>query len=351
MRVLIVAGGTGGHLFPAIRLAQELCGQGHAEVMFVTSQRGQDSDILRKKNIDFTTLCIVPLGSKNPVAILKFLAMLAAGTIKSLYLLLKFRPEVAIGFGGYVSGPIILLASLFRIKTVIHEQNVYPGKANRILARFVTKIALSFSETREYLKKFEPKIVVSGNPLRKELEGLWKEKKLFTILVMGGSQGAHALNKLIPEAIGLMDDSKKKEFEVIHLSGHRDRDDVERSYNNKGIKNRVFSFTEDMASLYSECDFVIARAGATTVSELLHLAKPAILVPYPHGNGHQRLNAKVLEERGGAVLIEEQGLEPEKLLDAVARLMDKDLLSEMAGKLKNDSARDAAGILMKTVLG
>ncbi len=351
MKVLIVAGGTGGHLFPAIRLAQELCGQGQAEVMFVTSQRGQDRDILRRRNIDFRTLCVVPLVSKNPVAILKFLTMLAAGTIKSLYLLLKFRPEAAIGFGGYVSGPIILLASLFRIKTVIHEQNVYPGKTNRILARFVTRIALSFSETREYLKRFEPKIIVSGNPLRKELDERWKKGNLFTILVMGGSQGAHALNKLIPEAIRLMDDSRKKEFEVIHLSGQRDRDEVERSYNNKGIKNRVFSFTEDMALLYSECDFVIARAGATTVSELLHLAKPAILVPYPHGNGHQRLNAKVLEERGAAVLIEEERLEPEKLRDVVVKFMDKDLLSEMSGRLKDDSTMDSAGILMKTVLG
>lgn len=351
MRILIAAGGTGGHLFPAIRLAEEICAGKRGDVLFVTSRREQDRDILKKKNIDFRTLPIVPLQSKNPAAILKFLLMLTAGTVKSLFLLLKFRPSAAIGFGGYVSGPMILLAALFRIVTVIHEQNVYPGKTNRILAGFVTRIALTFSESKQYLKKFESKIIVSGNPLRRGLKRSEKKSKAFTILAMGGSQGAHALNRLIPEAVGLMDDGKKRELEVIHLSGHRDRDEVARSYNNKGIKNRVFSFTEEMASLYSECDFVIARAGATTVSELLHLAKPAILIPYPHGDAHQRLNANLLKEKGGAILVEEEGLTPRNLRDTMIRFMDKDMLSSMADRLKNSSAKDAAGILMKAVLG
>lgn len=350
MRILIVAGGTGGHLFPAIRLAEEIGAQKIGEVLFVASRRKQDSRALKKKNINFNTLPIVPLQSKNPVAILNFIARLIAGTIKSLFLLFKFRPSAAIGFGGYISGPIILLAALFGIKTIIHEQNVYPGKTNRILARFTDKIALSFSETRQYLKRFESKIIVSGNPLRQGLKRREKKKEAFTILIMGGSQGAHALNKLIPEAVALMEDGKKRGLEVIHLSGNRDKDEVTRFYNNKGIKNRVFSFTDQMADIYNECDFVIARAGATTVSELLHLAKPAILIPYPHGNGHQRFNAKALEEKGGAVLIEEEGLTPKDLRDTILKVMDKDMLSGMSDRLKHSGTKDAIGILMKAVL-
>ncbi|MFC1624143.1 undecaprenyldiphospho-muramoylpentapeptide beta-N-acetylglucosaminyltransferase [Candidatus Omnitrophota bacterium] len=351
MRIAIVAGGTGGHLFPAIRLTEEIKSQPSGEVLFITSRRKQDGGILKEKNIGFETLPLVGLSSVRPLFILNFIIRLIAGTVKSGYLLLRFRPCLAIGFGGYISGPILVLASLFRIKTIIHEQNVYPGKANRILANFVNKIAVSFPETIDYLKKFEKKIIVSGNLLRKGLRRTEKrEKTSFTILAMGGSQGAHILNKLIPEAVGLMQDDKKKILELIHISGPGEKDEVIRSYKDKGIKSRVFSFTMDIGRFYDESDFVIARGGATTVAELLHLAKPSILIPYPHADGHQRLNAKVLEDIGLSILLDEKALVSEDLRETIFRLMDRNTLASMSSKVRDiDTNIEAPHILMKEI--
>ncbi|MBU1147983.1 MAG: undecaprenyldiphospho-muramoylpentapeptide beta-N-acetylglucosaminyltransferase [Candidatus Omnitrophica bacterium] len=347
MRILIVAGGTGGHLFPAIRLGEELALRGYSEVSFVTSSRKRDKEILKK---ECATLPIIPLQSKSPLAVLNFIARLFTGTIKSLFLILRLRPEVVVGFGGYLTGPIVLLAALLGKKTIIHEQNVYPGKANRMLAGSVDKIAVSFPETLNYLKKFESKIVVSGNLLRRELKKNQPAKNSFTILAMGGSQGAHALNRLIPEAVGLMDNEKKHLLEMIHIAGYKDEEDVKRLYADKDINNRVFSFTEDIAGLYSECDFVIGRSGATTVSELLYLGKPSILIPYPHGNGHQRLNAKILGDRGDAILLEEKGLRAEHLRDAIMKFMDKGVLREMSARARSSNATDACDTLIKAVI-
>ncbi|NQV04276.1 MAG: undecaprenyldiphospho-muramoylpentapeptide beta-N-acetylglucosaminyltransferase [Candidatus Omnitrophica bacterium] len=349
MKILIASGGTGGHLFPAIRLAEELKARGMAEVLFVTSCRKQDSAILKEKNIRFCVSSVIPLQSCNILDVLNFGWRLVWSTIKSLFLLLSFRPQVVIGFGSYVSGPIVLLAALSRIKTVIHEQNVYPGKTNRALARFVDKIAVSFSETRAYLKRFDSKTVVSGNLIRQGLRKTMSRKDRFTILTMGGSQGAHTLNKLVPEAAGLINGDTKKDLEMIHISGARERGEVATAYNNKGIKNRVIAFTEGMSDIYNECDFVISRAGATTVSELLFLGKPSILVPYPHAGGHQRLNAKVLEGAGIAVLLEEEGLTAEVLRDRIVGFMDKAKLATMAKKTEKASHEDACDILIKEI--
>jgi len=347
MKIMIVAGGTGGHLFPAIRLGEELILRGYNEVSFVTSSRKSDKEILKK---ECATLPIIPLQSKTPWAILNFMTRLFSGTIKSLFLLLHLRPEAVVGFGGYLTGPIVLLAALLGKKTIIHEQNVYPGKANRMLAGFVDRIAVSFPETLNYLKRFKSKIIVSGNLLRQELKKNQPTKNSFTILAMGGSQGAHALNRLIPEAVALMDDEKKPLLEMIHIAGYKDEEDVKRLYADKGINNRVFSFTEDIVRLYSECDFVIGRSGATTVSELLYLGKPSILIPYPHGNGHQRLNAKVLGDKGDAILLEEEGLRAEHLRDAIMRFMNKDTLKKMSARIKSSNVTDACDTLIKAVI-
>jgi UDP-N-acetylglucosamine--N-acetylmuramyl-(pentapeptide) pyrophosphoryl-undecaprenol N-acetylglucosamine transferase len=265
-------------------------------------------------------------------------------------LLLCFRPEVVIGFGGYISGPILLLASLSKTKTIIHEQNIYPGKTNRILARFVDKVAVTFPETKKYLNRYESKIIISGIPLRKEFKRESIKRDIFSVLIVGGSQGASALNRLVPEAAGLINSERKKEFEVIHISGHRDRDEVIKAYRDKDIKSEVFSFTDEIPKFYNACDFVISRAGAATVSELLFLGKPSILIPYPYAGGHQRLNAAVLRDRGIAVLLEEETLTAEILRDTVIKFMNKDILVEMSGKLKEDTVMDPCDILIKEIV-
>ncbi|MFH1853823.1 MAG: undecaprenyldiphospho-muramoylpentapeptide beta-N-acetylglucosaminyltransferase [Candidatus Omnitrophota bacterium] len=352
MKIFIVAGGTGGHLFPAIRLAEELLLRKDIEILFITSSRRQDKEILREKNIKFQTLPVIGMRrGGNIFAILDFLAMLFVGTIKSIYLIARYRPGSVIGFGGFVSGPIVLIASLSGAKTVIHEQNVFPGKTNLLLSKFVDRIAVNFKESIEYLEGFESKVVISGNPLRRDLKRAKKTDDGFVVLAMGGSQGAHTLNMLVPEALNLIEPSKKNMLEVIHIAGQRETHDVENAYKDRGIANRVFAFTYDMGKIYSECDFVIARAGATTVSELMYLAKPSILIPYPFAEGHQKLNAMVLERSGLAVMAEEQDLNAETLRDIITRLMDKRTLafmSEKAACMDNDKACD---ILIKEVLG
>jgi len=348
MKILIVAGGTGGHILPGLVLAREIKTRNIGEVLFAASSRKQDREIISGKGIDFVTLPITSPQSKNIFAILNFFIMLFIGTIGSFILLLKYRPNVVIGFGGYVSGPITLVSSLSGIKTIIHEQNVFPGKTNRILARFADKIAISFPETKRYLKGFESKIIFSGNPLREDLRRGEKGMPgdIFNALVIGGSQGAHKLNVLVPEAVGLMDDNQRNTLSLIHIAGKNDKDDVEKSYEKIGVKRRVFSFTEHMTRLYNECDFVISRAGAMTVSELLALAIPAILIPYPYAGGHQKLNAEVMEKIGSGILLEEADLTAFGLRETILKLMDRNVLSVMSAKAKGIDKPDACKILI-----
>ncbi|MDO8603469.1 MAG: undecaprenyldiphospho-muramoylpentapeptide beta-N-acetylglucosaminyltransferase [Candidatus Omnitrophota bacterium] len=349
MKILIVAGGTGGHILPAMALAKEIKTRNMGGVLFVISSRKQDRDIIAGKGIDFTALPITSLRSRNIFAAIGFMARLFAGTIASIAVLLRFKPDAVVGFGGYVSGPIVLLASLAGIKTIIHEQNVYPGRANRILAKFVNKIAISFPEAGGYLKGFESKIVFSGNPLR---EGLKRDKRAdprkgFSALVIGGSQGAHKLNAIIPEAVSLMPDNQKNNLNIIHIAGKNEKEEVEKSYEKIGLNYKVFSFTEHMARLYNECDFVISRSGAMTVSELLALGIPAILVPYPYAGGHQKLNAMALEKIGLSVILEERNLTALAMRGAISKLMDRNILSVMSAGAKNIERPDACKILIK----
>ncbi|MFA4991952.1 MAG: undecaprenyldiphospho-muramoylpentapeptide beta-N-acetylglucosaminyltransferase [Candidatus Omnitrophota bacterium] len=351
MRILIVAGGTGGHILPAVTLSQEILSRGMGRVLFVASSKKRDRVLLADKGIDFKIVPVGPLKSRGILAALDFTIRLFAGTIISAFILLRYRPRVVIGFGGYVSGPIVLLASLFGIRTIIHEQNVYPGKANRILARFVDKVAVSFDETKNYLKEFESKIIVSGNPIRKALkrDGRKDAGPGFTLLVIGGSQGAHRLNELVPKAMGLMSKDKRSELSVIHISGEEDMAAVAGKYKEMGVDSRVFSFTEDMAAIYNKCDFVIGRAGAMMVSELIELAIPSILIPYPHAGGHQLANARVLGDKRGAIVLKEEGLDETVLKDALLSMMDSNALEDMALKIKGIKRFDACGVLIKSI--
>jgi UDP-N-acetylglucosamine--N-acetylmuramyl-(pentapeptide) pyrophosphoryl-undecaprenol N-acetylglucosamine transferase len=352
MKILIAAGGTGGHLFPALRFAEEIKERNAGAVLFVTSCKNQDTDILKESNMPHTGLPVIGFQSRKVPDILNFSARLAVSFIRSLFVLLRFNPDIVVGFGGYVSGPVLFSAVLLRKKTVIHEQNVYPGKTNRILSRFVDKIAVSFQDTNKYFKKTRAKVIVSGNLLRKGFKRIRKSGNMFTILVIGGSQGAVLLNKLVPEAMGLIDSEKKKNLKVLHISGKRDTDEerVISAYKNKDMECEVFSFTREMHKLYNESDFVIGRAGATTISELLYMAKPSILIPYPHGNGHQLHNAGILEKAGLAVVFEEKKLSADILREAVEKFMNRDLLNKMSDMAGSENIPDACDVFMNNVI-
>ncbi|MDP2922054.1 MAG: undecaprenyldiphospho-muramoylpentapeptide beta-N-acetylglucosaminyltransferase [Candidatus Omnitrophota bacterium] len=351
MRILIAAGGTGGHILPAMALAKEIKARNIGKVLFVISSRKQDRDMIVGKGVDFTALPITGLQSKSILSILNFLVRLLAGTIKSMSALLNYRPDIVIGFGGYVSGPVVLAASLAGIRTIIHEQNAYPGRANRILASVVDTIAISFPEAKAHFKGLESKVIFSGNPIREGLkrDEPAKQHEFFNVLVIGGSQGAHKLNIAVPEAISLMEARHKNTLNITHIAGKNEKDMVESAYAQIGVKNRVFSFTEHMARLYNECDFAISRAGAMTVSELLALAIPAILVPYPYAGGHQRFNAAALENIGSGILLDEKDMSSLSMRDAILRLMDKSVLLDMSARAKNIEMPDACRILIKEI--
>ncbi len=345
-----MAGGSGGHIFPAVRLSEEILKRGEGEVLFVISSRKTDRDILSKTGFKFDVIPISPLQQGNILRKVSFFIKLIAGSLKSFFIILRYRPSVVVGFGGYVSGPAVLIACILRIRTLIHEQNVYPGKTNKILAPFVGTIAVSFEKTREYFKKYGSKVILSGNPVRTGLRETMRDGSDFTVLTMGGSQGAGFINDMIPRALKEIDEETKNRLTVIHISGEKDKNKVEESYSEKKLNSRVLSFCLEIEKLFNESDFVISRAGATTVSELLSSRKPAILIPYPHAGFHQGYNAGLLESIGGAVSMEEGKITPGGLRDAIVKFMDRDFLRKMSENIKNYGIQDSCGILIREII-
>jgi len=237
---------------------------------------------------------------------------------------------VVVGFGSIASIPAVIFAWFSRARTAIHEQNVMPGLANRLLAWFSDKIALSFGKTRDYFRAFDSKIVVTGNPVRRGLTRIDKNESLrffgfksgkATLLVMGGSQGSHSINLGVIKAVSGL--AAKDRLQIIHLAGARDLKFAEEAYKGSGIDVRLFSFLEAMAYAYSASDFAISRAGATTVTELAYFSLPAILIPYPYAAEHQAANAGVLKEQGCAYVIGDSQLDGDTLGRALASLLDE----------------------------
>ncbi len=265
-------------------------------------------------------LSITPIGLKPGKKNIKGFLNFCKGTIESACILSSFRPDVVVGFGSIASLPLAFLAWLWRIRVVLHEQNVVPGMANRILAFCADRIAVSFRETLRYLEHYHNKVVVTGNPLRKKLCRIPQKEALgylglqenkFTILVMGGSQGSQRINMEFMQCISLLE--SKSSFQVIHLAGGRDYDVLEKAYSVLKINFRLLCSLEAMQYAYSAADLVISRSGATTIAELNFFKVPAILIPYPFARKHQLKNAQILSERGAAVILEEDSLSAAKL--------------------------------------
>jgi UDP-N-acetylglucosamine--N-acetylmuramyl-(pentapeptide) pyrophosphoryl-undecaprenol N-acetylglucosamine transferase len=260
----------------------------------------------------------------------------------------RFRPDVVLGVGGYVSGPMVLAASLRGVPTAICEQNGFPGLANRILGKFVKRVFATFEES----VKFFPggKVVITGNPVRQDILRSGKIKKdteTVTILVFGGSQGAHKLNESVPEAIAELG---RPGIKVIHQTGDRDFESVKNAYAERGIDARVLPFIDDMAGAYWEADFIIGRSGAGTVAEITALGKPSLLIPYPYAtNNHQLENARVLERAGAAVVVEDRDALPENISAALTNLLHRDKLNEMASHALKLGKPAAASVIVNEI--
>ena len=318
MRVLIVTGSSGGHIFPALALADLLKDSNH-QAQLVLPEDGRKNRI----PIDFTQIEYIHaaklsfnLNKENILGVYFFLW----GGWQALRIIIKFKPLVVVGFGSLNSISLVFWAWLFRIKTIIHEQNVVCGRANRLLSKLVDRVAVSFSQTRNYLNVSSEKIVLTGNPLRKNLVRLerkealdffkFKEGKL-TILIIGGSQGSHKLNSICFEVLSIY--QKKPDLQVIHICGMQDFSWLADGYAGTALTYKLFDFFMAMRYAYSVADLIICRAGATTIAELVKFRVPVILVPYPFAYAHQSMNTQVLKNIGAAEVLVDADLSVDKL--------------------------------------
>ncbi len=353
-KIMIAAGGSGGHIFPAIALGRSLSAPGKdVEIMYVGSDKALDSRIFEKEGVRYKVLSANKLPYNISVRTAAASFKLLADIFRAILIIFLYRPDVAVGFGGYVSFPVIFAARLFGIPTIVHEQNVVPGRANRLLFSLAERIAVSFEETKDSIGKYAEKCVFTGNPVRAGISGSGRtaaakrfglDEKKFTILMIGGSQGASFLNRTFIEALSSMNSESRSSIQVIHITGVKDYDWALRSYEELGIEHRVHSFVDKIEDVYAPADIVVTRSGASAIFELALLRKPMILIPYPFAMSHQLDNALVFSEKGAALLVEEKDLNAGGLADLILGLA-KDAnqmkgLSDASGRLAQPQAAD-----------
>lgn len=321
--MVIAGGGTGGHLFPGIAIAEEFLRRDPIHrVLFVGTERGLEKKILGELGYPLRTLNVEGLRGRGPGRILASLLKIPGSLIGSFMILRAFEPAVVVGVGGYASGPAVLAARLMGIKTAIAEQNAFPGLTNRILGRFVHRIFLAFPSSLPCFP--EGRARVTGNPIRTAF--LTHQTKSdprdprFTILIFGGSQGAHAINRIVIDALDRLE-SLKGRIHFIHQTGEPDRETVASAYRAKGFTAEVYPFILNMAAAYSQADLLICRAGATSIAEITAGGKAAVLIPFPFAvKDHQTQNAEVLARAGAAKMIPEKELDGPALAVVIERL-------------------------------
>jgi UDP-N-acetylglucosamine--N-acetylmuramyl-(pentapeptide) pyrophosphoryl-undecaprenol N-acetylglucosamine transferase len=358
MRVLAVTGASGGHIFPA---ASFICAlkekHKNIDTLLVLPKRSLKSGIVLN-DCDARYISTLAVSLKVSSGNLIAAGMFIRGIWESLIIVLKFKPDIVVGFGTLESVPCLFFSWIFRIKTLIHEQNVLPGRANRLLAHLADRFAVSFLKTKDYLNIRPEKIVFTGNPLRKSLNiidkgqalnflGLSKDK--FTILVMGGSQGSRNINAGFLKAISLLKDACA--IQVIHLTGTGALGEIKDAYARMNISAKVFDFFNYMEQAYSAADLVISRAGATTVSELIYFKLPAIISPYPYAYSHQFENAKVLKEKGCAVIIKDDELDKDVFVSALRAIINnREKIKSMRSGFSEFSMLKADDLLVDAAL-
>lgn len=346
--MVITGGGTGGHLFPAIATAQKLCDDfPESKVLFIGTVRKLDRESLSRHGYRIRAIHCYGLKGKTIAQTLKSLFFLPISLVEALIHLLRFRPQIVVGVGGYVTGPVLLAAKFLSIPTVIHEQNSIPGLANKKLATLVDRICYSIPGSETCFP--EDKSVFTGNPVRKrivELAGKKRDKdssKTKTLLILGGSQGAHAVNQLVVSALTRHRDLFSQDIQVIHQTGIQDEKWVARDYARAQVTAEVAPFFSDMASIYSRADLLISRAGATTLAELAVLGKPAVLIPYPYAaDDHQMKNAEYYIRKGGAILFRESKLTGKRLAASIEEIINEPgRLQEMGEAMAQMGVLDA----------
>lgn len=326
IRMLLTGGGTGGHLFPAIAAAEAMCHRRPgSQIMFVGTRRKMDKTSLTGYGYEIKSIHCFGLKGKKIGALIKAVAVLPLSFFEAVACIMTFRPDVVLGVGGYVTGPVIAAAKFLGKAAVIHEQNSIPGLANRKLGRLADRICISIPQSGKYFP--QEKVTFTGNPVRRPILELAEKEKggdgegKKTLLVLGGSQGAHRINELVVEALSQHRESFSHGFKVIHQTGATDCDIVKSSYDKFCSDAVVQPFFKDMAKIYKEADLLVSRAGATTLAELAVLGKPAILIPYPYAaDNHQDKNAEHYVSGGGCIKFAERDLTSRALAEHIENI-------------------------------
>ncbi len=341
--VIIAGGGTGGHIFPGIAIAQEFRRRNpQTKILFVGTARGLETRVVPREGFDLEMIEVAALKRVGVLKRIKSLLMLPKSFLAVRSLIQQVKPDVVIGVGGYVSGPVVLIASLMGIPSMVAEQNALPGFTNRVLARFVDAAALTFDEARKY---FGDKAEMTGNPVRSEFFDVQPKEpgEVIHLFITGGSQGARAINLAVIDALPLLIEEKET-LSITHQTGEHDYDKVRAAYLEIGWKADVKPFIEDMIGELAKADLVISRAGATTVAELAAAGKPALMIPFPFAaDDHQRKNAEAVERAGAGRMILQAELTPERLTQELLWLArDPQQLARMAAASKELGHPDAA---------
>ena len=357
MTVVIAGGGTGGHLYPGLAVARALVARvPEAQVSFAGTARGLEARVVPLEGFPLDLIRSAGLKGKSAVVRLRGAALIPVGLVDAWRLLSRRRPHVVVGVGGYSSGPVVLLASLRGMATMVLEQNAVPGLTNRWLAPFVKAAAVTYDGT---LAHFRGKGFVAGNPVRPEFMQAADRGPEAPhpprVLVIGGSQGSHALNVAMTAAAPALV-QRCPGVEIVHQTGSRDHEWAREQYRAAGIPARAAAFFDAVAQQMRAADVVVSRAGATTLAELAALGRPAILVPFPNAtDNHQHRNAQVLVDLGAAMLIDERTLAgaggPSRLADAIAGLLTDAARRRAMGSAMRSVARpEAAATIVSRIL-
>ncbi len=343
--IVIAGGGTGGHLFPAVSIAQQFVSENASNrILFVSTGKPIEVSVLERYGFELRTITAEGLKGRGFFGKIGAIFALMRGISQSKEILDSFKPDLVVGMGSYSAAPVVIAARRKRIPVVLCEQNIVPGIANRFLSRYAERIYVSFANTGGNLPP--EKTLFVGNPVRQEILKVERRKKgadePFTILIIGGSQGAHRINTAMVEALETLKDIGNLYF--VHQTGEADESLVKSAYAKNEIPAEAKAFFTDMARVYEMADLAVCRAGATTVAELSALAVPAFFIPFPFAaDNHQALNAKSLCDAGAAEMVLEKDLTGDLLAEKIVRLAGNPrLLDQMAQKAKSLGRPDAA---------
>ncbi|HMN47568.1 MAG TPA: undecaprenyldiphospho-muramoylpentapeptide beta-N-acetylglucosaminyltransferase [Ignavibacteriaceae bacterium] len=353
-RFLFAGGGTGGHLYPAIAVADEIKRlKPESEILFVGTKSKIEGRVIPQLGYGFKSIWIKGFSRKFNLSNILFPIKLVVSILQSIFISFKFKPRVAIGSGGYVAGPAIWGASVMGAKIILMESNSYPGVTTRLLEKYADEVHITFEDSKKYLRHPE-KIKLTGNPVRSELGKTNKSDALkyfgldenkFTILILGGSLGAQSINDAVANCL---EDLEKNNFQIIWQTGKNYYDNYKK-FNFTSVK--ILDFIDDMNKAYSACDLLVARAGATTIAELSVLGIPSILIPSPHvAENHQYYNAKSLADNGAAVLIKDSELKDSLKNEILNLAKDKNLLKSLSENAKKIARPNAANEIAKSAI-